>query len=142
MLSPESEIANFDSWARTAFLIEEQPDDDLWLPYKVFLRRIFQLGARDGLCYYFRAGQSMHHIIFSTCERHRLESYDPPPLRITLLRREAEWFVAASYANLYFHEPIKKTAVTSEDVWPILKSYLNDLWRETRPEERLPKPLN
>ena len=84
----------------------------------------------------------MHHIIFSTCERHNLESFDPAPPRVTVIHGETESFVAKSSANLYFHEPTRKTPVSEENVWPVLKSYLVELWRETRPQEPLPKPLS
>jgi len=141
MLSYEVEQANFDSWARTALLFEQQPDDETWIPYKEFMRRIFQHAAMELVCSYFRAGQSMHHLIFSTCEKDRLESYDPVPLHVTVVYGKGNSYIAAGYQNLHLHEPIRKTPVTSENVWPVLKSYLTDLWQETRPDEPLPKPL-
>ena len=98
-----------------------------------------------GLDKYFRVGQSMTHIVFSTAEQHGLEQYNPPPPRITLLheRPSDEWFIAWSHLNLIVRPEAaeRKTKINAENAVPVLKSYLTDLWRETRPDDALPPPL-
>lgn len=131
--------SNKASWFDVLHFIDEFPDNEAWRAWKAFMRPVMQSGIDAGLNQYFRAGTSMSHIIFSTSERHRLEQFSPAPPRITLGRREnAGMFVAWSHNNLWFHTPEVEDPVTSDSVMSVLRRYLADLWRETRPTELLP----
>ena len=133
-----------ESWVWLAGVVK-QFSDAHWASWKAsVLPRLDEcIDAR--LDQYFRVGQSMSHIIFifSTAEQHGLEKYEPPPPQVTLIfdRANQEWFIAWSYRNLLFSSPDRQDAVNAETAFPVLKSYLADLWRESRPNEPLPAPL-
>src|SRR5215472_16958456 len=126
------------SWADVLSFIEEFPKNETWVDWKKFMGALVREGIEEGLDQYFRAGQSMQHIIFSTCERHGLEHFDPPPPRVTVGRIESDYFVAWSHRNIWFFEAERRDIVTGENAVSTLRSYLVALWRETRPEEPFP----
>jgi len=139
MITSEVIENNKASWANVTQFIEGFPDNDTWLPWKLFVRAVVQAGTSAGLNKFFRAGQSMQHIIFSTCERNGLENYTPAPPRVTLGRdHNGEMFIAWSHSNIWFSEPERKDLVTPQTVLSVLRTYLVDLWRETRPTEPFP----
>ena len=127
------------SWLRVLHFVDEFPDNESWPSWKASMRPVIEACIKAGLDQYFRAGQSMQHIIFSTCERHGLEQISPAPPRVTLGRhKSAGMFVAWSHNNLWFHDPEREDAVTSDNAVSVLKSHLADLWRETRPMDPVP----
>ena len=127
------------SWLAVLHFVDEFPDNEIWRGWKAFLRSVIQAGIDAGLHQYFRAGTSMQHIIFSTCEGNGLEPLSPAPPRITIGRRESTgMFVAWSHNNLWFHPPEREDPVTADNVVSVLRRYLGDLWRETRPTEPVP----
>ena len=135
-----------ESWVWVIELVYDLPRHNAgWTPFTAFVVPILKACVDVGLNQYFRAGQSMSHIIFSTAEQHGLEQYDPPPPRITLLHERAsnEWFIAWSHLNLIVRPEAveRKTRITAQNAVPVLKSYLKDLWRETRPQDALPTAL-
>ena len=127
------------SWLAVLHFVDEFPDNEIWRGWKAFLRSVIQAGIDAGLHQYFRAGTSMQHIIFSTCEGNGLEQLSPAPPRITIGRRESTgMFVAWSHNNLWFHPPEREDPVTADNVVSVLRRYFGDLWRETRPTEPVP----
>jgi len=138
MLTLDSIENNKASWRTIQDFVESFPDNETWKDWKVFMRSAVQKASDDGLNRYFRAGQSMQHIIFSTCERYGLETYDPEPPRVTLGRGKMGMFVASSSHNLWFSTPEQETLVTADNIAPVLRSYLANLWRETRPNDPVP----
>jgi hypothetical protein len=135
-----------ESWVWVTKFVNDLPRHNTgWTPFTAFVVPILQTCVDVGLDKYFRVGQSMTHIIFSTAERHGLERYDPPPPRITLLheRPTDEWFIAWSRTNLIVKPEAaeRRTKINAQNAIPVLKAYLIDLWRETHPEDALPQPL-
>jgi len=122
---------NPESWQRVRVFIEEFPDDPHWSQWKPLVRSVISDLEEGGLSTTFRVGQSMHHILFSLLEHHRLTS-EP---RVTLEFHPASQTVrvAYGYTNLYFHEP------TAEEVVPVaaailsILAFLRRLWGEAKP---------
>jgi len=138
---------NQGSWAWVMEFVGDMPlHNPNWIPYTEFLMPLLKACVDAGFDEYFRAGQSMSHVIFSTAEKHRLEQYAPSPLRVTIKSDKLEgnqprWCVARSYGNLWSSAPDRETPIECESAFPVLKQYLEDLWRETRPAEPLPPPF-
>jgi hypothetical protein len=138
-------LATFEeSWDYTVKFVEEMPSHNpIWTPWTRFLLPLLCQCLEVGLNRYFRAGQSMSDIIISTTEHHRLESYEPPPPRVTIRfdREQGQWLIAWSYHNLITGpRPDRVSPVDSGTAFAVLRTYLIDLWRETRPEEMIPGP--
>jgi len=140
-------LATFEqSWDYTIKFVEEMPGHNpLWTPWAMFLLPLLRQSIEAGLNKYFRAGQSMSDIIISTAESHGLEGYKPPPPRVTIRfdREQEQWFIASSYGNLLTGaRPSRVDPVDSGTAFAVLRAYLVDLWRETRPERKTPSPLS
>lgn len=136
-----------ESWTWLAEWVESLPKRNAdWEPFTEFVMSVLHACMSAGLNEYFRVGQSMSHIIFSTAEEHGLEKYSPPPPRVTLLhdRKTDEWFIAWSHLNLLVRPEAmeRQDCVTRETVLPTLKSYLATLWQETQQGKPLPAALN
>jgi hypothetical protein len=133
-----------ESWAWLTKWAESLPSQNTnWIPFTAFVVPVLNACVRAGLNEHFRVGQSMSHIIFSTAEEHGLEKYSPPPPRVTLLQDKDLWFIAWSHLNLLTRPEAleRQDCVNCETVLRTLKSYLSDLWRETRQGEPLPAAL-
>jgi hypothetical protein len=133
-----------ESWAWLVQWVEDMPSHHAILaPWTAFILPLLQACRDEGLDRYFRVGQSMSHIIFSTAEKHCLEQYDPPPPRVTLIYEpeKRQWSIAWGYQNLWFSKPDRQHLVNSDNAFPTLKKYLADLWRETRLDEAVPPSL-
>jgi hypothetical protein len=131
------------SWIALIGLVEDDFPDKYWASWKEFILPLLRTCVDAGLDQYFRVGQSMSHIIFSTAEEHRLEKYSPSPLRITLRSEDKgqRWYIARSCKNLHFNKPDREDMIDSGTAFITLKSCLSDLWIETRPGYALPGPL-
>ena len=116
-----------ESWTWLAGWVESLPNRNAnWAPFTAFAMPVLHACVRAGLNEYFRVGQSMSHIIFSTAEDHRLEKYSPPPPRVTLLhdRKKNQWLIVWSHLNLLVRPEAmeRQDCVTSETVLLTLKS--------------------
>jgi hypothetical protein len=130
---------NLESWQDIQQFIAEFPDDDYWSKWKPMARGVlFDLESR-GLAPLFRIGQGMHHIMFSTAERHGLTN-EP---RVTLEFHPKEQVVRVAYGrtNLYFCEPLSEERVAPAAAVPTVLRYLRRLWSETKPDTQIPDAL-
>ena len=131
---------NLESWQDIQMFIDEFPDDDYWSKWKPMVRDVVCTLEARGLAPLFRIGQSMHHIIFSTVDHHRL-SLEP---RVTLEFLPKEQIVRVTYlcANLYFSEPLSEERVAPSHAVSSVLRYLRRLWSETKPDTQIPDALN
>jgi hypothetical protein len=131
---------NLESWQDIQQFIAEIPDSHDWSKWKQMVRQVISDLESRGLAPLFRIGQSMHHVIFSTLEHHRLAS--EPRVTLEFHTKEQKVRIAYSYANLYFSEP------SSEEYAPVSSAasgtirYLRRLWEEARPSSPIPDALN
>ncbi len=123
MLTPDAIESNLTSWIRIRDFVEKFPDDETWKSWNDFMRYAIQTASDDGLNRYFRVGQSMQQMVFSTCDRHGLESFNPEPPRVTLVRGKNGMFVVISRSNLWFSTPDRQTPVAEDNVVSVLRSY-------------------
>lgn len=130
---------NKKSWDNMISFVDGFPTNDAWHAWKIFVGSMLRHGIDTGLDRYFRAGQSMQHIIFSTAEHHGLEDIDPSPPRVTIAFDERmRIYLAWSRFNLWFNKPDRQTYLTGDSANSILRIYLSSLWDETRPSEKNP----
>jgi hypothetical protein len=140
MVALELMAKNQASWAEVFADIDEYyPENDTWGEWKEFMHALLRAGVEEHLDKYFRAGQSMHYIIFSTCERHGLKRHDP---HVVLGRDHNGYFVVYSRDTWWSLEPgvtpDRKDVITSTNALAVWRSHQLALWRETRPSEPIP----
>ena len=129
---------NSQSWRELRRFIEESPDDG-WAKWKsIALDLVGELEACK-LVDKIRAGQSMHHLIFSAVERHELN--DEPRVTVVIDPKNENVRVTYGYRNLHFSEPKCEQTVTAAESTNMTMKYLAVLWQETRPNEALPDAL-
>jgi hypothetical protein len=131
---------NPESWQRIHEFVDWFSDDDPhWSRWKPMVRRVLLELEQRGLVSLFRAGQSMHHIMFSTLDHHGLEAEPRVTLEIHVERGLVR--VAYSTANLYFCEPLAEEYVPVEGATAATLAYLRRLWIETKAGQPLPDAL-
>ena len=127
-MTPEHQSSNIASWEALITLIERS---EHWTPWKPLARRFLRAGIAAELNRYFRAGQSMHHIVFSTLDHHGLS--DEP--RVTIeLHPPSELRVAYGTTNLLFRTPELEYSLPFDDGFATFHRFLYQLWSATVPE--------
>jgi hypothetical protein len=132
---------NLESWKVAMSLIAEQPDDLYWSSYKRTAFDLFSSLEQRELNRVFRAGTSMHDIIFSTLDHHILK--DEPRVTIAIQPKDERVKVFYSYSNVEFgpNAPVSEEACGNTDALPTILHYLTRLWVETKQNEPLPPGL-
>lgn len=131
---------NLESWKQIHKFIADYPDDEHWATWKSMAREIVSSLENLGLVPLFRVGQSMHHIIFSTKDQHRLTGEPHVTLQLDPTQRMV--LVAYSYTNIGFNEPLASETVDVASCLSTILRYLRRLWVETKPDESIPDSLN
>src|SRR5580692_5380206 len=109
---------NPESWKSIHEFVAEFPDDHAyWSKWKPIVRDFVSVLEVRGLVELFRIGQSMHTIIFSTLEHHRLGS-EP---RVTLEFNPTEQMVWIAYSRSPGHllpadDPLYREPMSQETV--------------------------
>lgn len=130
-MNPEHQASNIASWEAVAADIEQYPDNEHWKSWKTLVRRFLRTGMSAGLNRYFRAGQSMHHILFSTLDHHGLR--DEP--RVTIeLHPPSQVRIAYGTTNLWFSTPELEYTLPFDDGFATFRRFLHQLWMATVPE--------
>ena len=130
--------ANIESWKAVEAFVDGMPESASWTLWKVLARRLLGESVRFGLNRYFRAGQSMDRLVFSTLDHHRLNIMDA---RVTVEVR-AENEVRVSYFQFGIQE--LEYTLPFELAFPTFVRFLNQLWTATMPEavpEDVRRPL-
>lgn len=122
---------NPSSWQAVLESIAEYPDDDQWREWKLVATRFIRDGIAVGLDRHFRAGNSMHHFIFSTIDDLRLA--DNPRVTITFDKYE-EIRVAYGTKNLYLGQSELSYCLPYDEAFATFRRFLNQLWTETKSE--------
>jgi hypothetical protein len=119
------------SWQAVLEGIREYPDNDQWREWKIVAERFICDGIALGLDNHFRAGNSMHHFLFSTRDDHRL-GHDP---RVTIAFCDDDQIrVAYGTKNLHFASPELLYQLHYEGGFSTFRRFLNQLWTATKPE--------
>jgi hypothetical protein len=127
VMSPIHQRSNVESWEAIQSFIEKFPDNTQWRPWKILARSFVKECYRFGLNRYFRAGQSMHYLTFSTLD-HRGLGNEP---------RVVVEFFPHNEVRIIYH---RRAAVELEYTLPLdsgfatFRRFLNQLWTNTMPE--------
>jgi hypothetical protein len=126
-----SATSNAESWLLVLNEKRQYPDTEYWNRWRSLIDPLIQEAAAAGYDQLFRAGMSMHHIIFSTLDHHGLKGEPHVTVSVT-----DDWKIKVEYSttNTYFSSPIHAEVVTTGSALPTLTKHLQHLWTETVPE--------
>jgi hypothetical protein len=130
---------NAESCKDIYLFIEEYPENDVWTEWKIIARSIVSSLENFDLVANFRIGQSMHDIIFSTLDHHRLTT--EPRVTISIDSMQKTVRVAYSHANISFSDPDSEQTHSTEAAIPGILSCLRRLWIETKSGAPIPEAL-
>jgi hypothetical protein len=130
-MKPNAEMTNPETWANIVQFTQEFPQTDYWNRWRSTVCPLLDESIRRGYDCLFRAGSSMHHILFSTISHHGLRGEPHVTLRVT-----EEWKIEISYStsNVHFSSPIESVVVNPDSAISLFTRYLCHLWEETVPE--------
>lgn len=131
---------NLESWQDIQGFLAEFPQGDYGSRWTAIVRDTIAALERRGLSPLFRIGQSMHHIIFSTVDKHVLGS--EPRVTLEFDPNEDIVRIAYGFGNLYFSDPASEERVAAVTAVPTILLYLRRLWKETKPDVPLPDALS
>jgi hypothetical protein len=132
-----SSTANPESWISVRSENRQYPDTEYWNRWRSLIDPLIQEAMAAGYDQHFRAGMSMHHLIFSTLDHPGLKG--EPHVTVSVTK---EWKIKVEYstANTYFASPIQSEVIAPESALTTLTKYLQHLWTETV-SEPIPEQL-
>ena len=137
-MSSEKELANSLSWKAIEADIAQYPDEQ-WKAWKAMAREFLSECFGLGLDRYFRAGQSMHQLVFSTLDRHGLRN--EPRITVVFHPARHELRVAYGCSNLDFSPAELDYTLPFVDGFATFRRFLKQLWTGTA-SDPLPEALN
>jgi hypothetical protein len=124
----EKEIANSASWRVVESCIAEYPDEH-WQEWRALARDFLSESFRLGLDRHFRAGTSMHHLVFSTLDHYGLRS--EPRVTVEFHPEKRELRVAYGCGNLYFAPAELEYTLPFDSGFSTFRRFLKHLWTAT-----------
>jgi hypothetical protein len=143
-MPPNPANSHEESWDYVLSKIEQYPETPYWVQWQSIVRPLISGCVHAGYSPLFRAGMSMHDIIFSTVQRYGLK---PNELRVTMSITE-EWAIKFRFGQglkgIGVHEDVK--IAPPEEAFVTLTRFLQQLWMESvsepLPEILRSKPVN
>jgi len=131
---------NAESWKQIHEFIEEYPDDEVWSEWKRMALAVVTDLENRKVAPFFRIGMSIHEVILSTLDHHRLKF--EPRVMLRFQPREQLIRIAYGYRNSIYGEPVTEERLAPADAIPALLRQLRRLWRETKPATPVPDALD
>jgi hypothetical protein len=121
-------LSNEESWVSVVQDNGEYPDTPYWNSWRSVISPLVDEAIKAGYDKLFRAGKSMHHILFSTIDHHGLRGEPHVTLSVT-----EDWKIHIHYstANMWFGSAIQSQVVMPTEAFSVLTRYLQHLWTET-----------
>lgn len=121
---------NNESWQGVLKDVAQYPDNETWTAWKSIARDFLSRGIDAHLDEHFRAGQSMHCILFSTIDHHGLRG--EPHVTLFIHSRDD---IEVSYGTV--HRSVGGSAELSyrlpfEMAFPTFHRFLLQLWTATK----------
>jgi hypothetical protein len=140
-MSPETQLANSASWKALEVFIEglEQYQDSHWKAWKALGQEFLSACMRLGLDRYYRAGHSMHHLVFSTLDHHPLQ--EEARVTVELHPEDHTLRIAFGRGGLYFSPAELEYTLSFDAGIPTFQRFLKQLWIATS-TEAFPPELN
>ena len=137
-MNTPSEMSNPETWADIVQFAQEFPDTEYWNLWRSTICPLLDQALNLDYDRLFRAGSSMHHIIFSTIDHNGLRGEPHVTICVT-----EDWKIGIYYstASIHFHPALESIVVDPNDAFPVFTRYLRHLWEETVPEP-IPEELS
>lgn len=120
-----------ESWVDVFSFTESFPDTAYWNRWRTVMQPVLRQSMDAGYDKLFRAGSSMHDMVFSTIDHNDVRK----ELRVTL-SVTPEFLLRVSYSDRHnpYAASLESVALPPQEVFPVLSRSLRHLWEETMPE--------
>lgn len=119
------------TWQQVLRSVGNYPDEEYWNTWRAIVSPILEHAVELEFDSLFRAGMSMHHIIFSTLDHDGLR--DEPRVTLEVMK---DWRIRISLTrnNVWFNKPTQFAILDESNAFQTFRRYLWHLWEETVPE--------
>jgi hypothetical protein len=126
--------SNEESWQ---FIVEnnrEYPETEYWKKWRSIVDPVIDQSIAAGYNRCIRAGKSMHDLLFSTLDHHRIHHEAYVRLRVVDNQQLEIQFIPANYAPAISGPHKESKVVEPYAAFPVFTRFLQHLWTETVPE--------